>query len=305
MNEYKTLRSKLILMAKGLAMGAADVVPGVSGGTIAFISGIYQHLINAICSIQPHHALDALWLIISFWKREERIKRWNSLMTIHFHFFIPLGIGIIFSILTMAKIIPQLLEDYPFYMYSLFFGLILFSLTVPFRKMERSVSNFIVLLLFAVGMYFLLGPHLKMEGSTSLFYIFFSGSIAICAMILPGLSGAYILVLLGKYIFILEALHERNLAIIVPFVLGIAFGILTFARVLKYFLNNYYSHTMAALTGIMLGSLRKIWPMNYVGSLELDTTTISVSVSLAVGGALLILILEKLATPSNSHGSVS
>ena len=294
MEQYRTTKAKGILFCKGLMMGMADVIPGVSGGTIAFISGIYEHLIAAICSVQLKHATAVFKFIFGFWAPKVRNQSLKSLAEIQWHFFIPLGLGVVLAILSMAKIVPLFLKQYPFYTYSLFFGLIVFSVTVPYRKIKHTVANYALIGLFTVIMYLLLGTETSLTGSVNPLYIFISGSIAICAMILPGLSGAYILVLMGQYVPVLEALHEKNFNVILPFVFGIAVGILSFARLLKWFLKKYHSATMSGLTGIMIGSLRKIWPGNYSDSLELNSSAITAAVCLALGGALLILALEKI-----------
>jgi putative membrane protein len=178
---YKSNRARFILASKGFAMGVADVIPGVSGGTIAFISGIYTHLIHSITSIKPIHAISFFQLF----HPQKRALALNKLKEVEWNFLITLFAGVITAILTMARIIPFFMKEYPFYTYSLFFGLILFSIYIPYKNMKKDNLNFIILLASAIGMFLLMGPAQALTGSTNIFYVFITGAIAICAMILP------------------------------------------------------------------------------------------------------------------------
>ncbi len=293
MNEYKTLKSKLILCSKGIAMGVADIIPGVSGGTIAFISGIYEQLIAAINSVRFDHALSAIKLLTCFWHRDLRANALRELSQIHWSFLLPLLTGIGTAILVMAKIIPELMKTYPLYMYSLFFGLIAFSIPIIARQMDRSLKNVLFFLIAAVLTAILMKDAGTIQGSTSLPYVFISGAIAICAMILPGISGSYILVLMGQYLIILDALRNKDLVIVSVFILGIIVGILSFTRLLKYLLSHHHSLTIAGLTGIMLGSLRVIWPGNYVPETGISTTSIVYCVLITMLGGLILIVLNR------------
>jgi len=292
MNQYKSIRSKLILASKGAAMGVADIIPGVSGGTIAFISGIYEHLILAINSVKFSHALNFFTLLIFCWHKEKREKSLQSLAQIHWSFLLPLFSGVILAVLCMARIIPYLMIHYPFYMYSLFFGLIVFSIPIIFRKMSQNLKSFLLLGVFAVVMFTLMGYSQNFEGSTFLPYVFISGAIAICAMILPGISGSYILVLMGQYLIVLEALRNRDVSILLVFITGIVIGILSFARLLKYLLKNYYSATMASLTGIMVGSLRAIWPGHFAPDTGASGAEITLAITIALLGGSIIYLMN-------------
>jgi len=294
MNQYRTVKTKLILASKGAAMGIADIIPGVSGGTIAFISGIYEHLISAIYSVKPVHALSALKLILFFWHRQHRKQALSSLLEIHWSFLLPLFSGAIAAILLMSRIIPYLLEYYPFYMYSLFFGLIACSIPLVYKKMDRDLKSFCLLAVFAVMMFVLMGFTSGFSGSTNLWYVFISGVIAISAMILPGISGSYILLLLGQYTLVLDALRQKDLIFLAVFISGLVIGILSFARVLKYLLKQHHSATFASLTGIMLGSLRAIWPGNFPPQTGITTITILLSLLVMLLGAATILLLSHL-----------
>lgn len=293
MAKVSDLSAKLILVAKGFAMGVADIIPGVSGGTIAFVSGIYEQLIAAINSVRPTYAISFLKLLIFLPNREKRQEQLRQLSLIHWGFILPLATGIISAVLIMARIIPPLMQSYPFYMYSLFFGLIVFSVPIVFKNMTRDISSYLVLGAFAILMYLAMGPLRGFEGSTALAYVFLSGAIAICAMVLPGISGSYILVLLGQYVIVLDALHTRDLVLLSVFIAGIGVGLLSFARLLRYLLNSYHSATMAALTGIMIGGLRVIWPGNYAPS-HLSAGSIATAVVAALFGGVLINTLNRL-----------
>lgn len=288
-----SFRSKLILASKGVAMGIADIIPGVSGGTIAFISGIYEQLIAAISSVKPIHALSFIALIFGFWHKQFRDRWLKSLAEIHWGFLIPLGAGAVSAILVMSRIMPYLLEYYTFYMYSLFFGLILFSIPMVFSKVDRDRPSYIVLIVFAILMFLLMGAA-KIQGSTALWYVFISGFIAISAMILPGISGSYILLLMGQYTLVLDALRTKDLIFLAVFISGIAVGILIFIRILKYLLHHYHSITMAALTGIMIGSLRVIWPGNVPPAEGITAIVIIMGLVIAALGGALIYGLDKL-----------
>jgi len=293
MDQYKSIKSKLILASKGGAMGVADIIPGVSGGTIAFISGIYEHLILAINSVRFSHALSFLSFIVFCWHQERREKSLESLKEIHWSFLIPLFSGVIIAVLLMSRIIPTLMEEYPFYMYSLFFGLIAFSIPIIFMRMSQTYKSFLLLTVFALGMFTLMGYSQNFEGSTFLPYVFISGAIAICAMILPGISGSYILVLMGQYLIILDALRNKDLVILFVFISGIVIGILSFARGLKFLLKNYYSATMASLTGIMVGSLRAIWPGHFAPEAGASTLEVSLAITIVLLGGCAIYLMTK------------
>jgi putative membrane protein len=293
-----------IITLKGMAMGAADVVPGVSGGTIAFISGIYEELITSINAIKPS--------LITVWKEKGFVAFWNM---VNGNFLLALFLGIFISVLSLAKFLSWLLENKPVLLWSFFFGLVLASIFLVGKEIKK--WNLATVLIFMVGAaiaYFIttLPPNQNVD---SLPYLFLSGALAICAMILPGISGAFILVLLGSYKTILEAVHERNFLMIGTVALGAIFGLLSFARLLKWMFKNYHNATLALLTGFILGSLNKIWPWKKVLETKIfDGKSIDVnfqnvlpqqfegdpqliaSIGLAVAGFSLIFILERLAT---------
>lgn len=298
MKSYSGLKNKVILYAKGFAMGSADIVPGVSGGTIALISGIYEHLIAALSSVGSRQIIATLMLIIFFWHKEKRSQALEQLKAVHWSFLIPLLLGIGTAILIMARIIPVLLENHPYETNAFFFGLILFSITIPFKKMHKNPVEFMLLLGFSIGAFILVGIEHNMSGSVHPAYVFITGAIAITAMILPGISGAYILLIFGQYKVILDALHHRQWQVIAVFMAGLIVGIFSFIRLLKYLLVRFHSYTMAALTGLMIGSLRKIWPPDYlsVPLNQISTHCILAGIGFAVAGMLLVYALEKVST---------
>ncbi len=243
----------IFITLKGMAMGAADVVPGVSGGTIAFISGIYEELITSINSID-------LSLFKTF--RKEGFKAFWTQVNGSFLLALFLGIGI--SVISLVKLVRWLLENEPVLLWSFFFGLVLASIIIVGKSIEKwNLGSIIMLILGALAAYFItqLPPS---ESIASLPFLFLSGALAVCAMILPGISGAFILVLLGSYKIILDAVDERNLKIIATVGLGAIVGLLSFAKLLKWMFNHYKNLTLAVLTGFIIGSLSKIWPWKKV-----------------------------------------
>jgi len=245
--------NKALLFLKGLAMGAADVVPGVSGGTIAFITGIYEELIESINRIN----LEALRIL----RKEGFAKAWEY---INGWFFVPLFLGIGVSIVSLAKGISWLLENQPVLLWSFFFGLVFASIFFVGKQVKKwGLPPGLAFVVGAVIAYMI--TILPASGSNdALWYIFLSGSIAICAMILPGISGSFILVLLGSYSIVLNAIHEREFTIIAVFGAGAVVGLLSFARLLKLMFAKYHDMTIALLSGFLLGSLNKIWPWKQV-----------------------------------------
>ncbi len=240
-------------------MGAADVVPGVSGGTIAFITGIYEELINSIKSIN----LTAIKLLLSF-KLAEFWKAINGT------FLISVFIGIGISVFSLAKGLEYLLHHYPILVWSFFFGLIVASAIYVARSIKRWKADTIIGGLAGIVIAYLITVITPAEANTSYWFIFLSGAIAICAMILPGISGSFILVLLGMYKFILSAVGDMNIAVILTFLVGAAVGIIAFSNVLSWLLKKYHNTTIAVLAGFMVGSLNKVWPWKEVTQTIID-----------------------------------
>ena len=243
----------------GFSMGTADLIPGVSGGTVAFLTGIYQTLIDSIKLISG----DVLKLILKF-------KFSTALKKIPFSFLIPLGLGLLSAVFLLANFLSYLLKNHPMYIWSLFFGLVLASTYIVLKKISN--WNYLLVALFLVSAlltYILVGSVPVSTPNTAL-YIFLSGVVAICAMILPGISGSFILVLLGKYAQVLEAVTTKDFVTLGIFILGCALGISIFSRVLSYVFKHYHNIAVAVLAGIMFGSIRKLWPFKITLLYSLD-----------------------------------
>jgi putative membrane protein len=233
----------------GVLMGAADVVPGVSGGTIAFILGVYERLINALSGVNK----DSLCMLF-----KGNVKAlWQ-----HFDgaFLLSLGAGIVTSIFLLAGLITHLLLEYPSYLWSFFFGLILASAYFLISQIEGFTHRHFAGLIVGIGIGSSLSLLVPTQLNTSLIMVFFSGMIAICAMILPGISGSFLLLMMGMYGFILSAVKSVDLAVIATFAAGALIGLLSFSKILRYLLNHVRSMTLSVLTGVMLGALVKVWP---------------------------------------------
>lgn len=245
----KPKRNYLLLVLRGCAMGAADVVPGVSGGTIAFITGIYEELIDTIKSID----LQAVKLLFRL--------QWKAFWAkINGNFLLSVLLGIAISIFSLAKGMTWLLENHPIQIWSFFFGLIIASSVLVAKEVKQwHFSTFVALLAGVLAAYFIT---VTTPGETpdSGWFILLSGAIAICAMILPGISGAFILLLMGKYSYILGAIGRLDWGVLLLFAMGAIAGIISFSHLLSWLLKNYHRITVSLLTGFMVGSLNKVWP---------------------------------------------
>ncbi len=245
----KNIQPSFPVFLKGIAMGAADVIPGVSGGTIAFITGIYEELIGSISKLSPK-----LLLVL---KNEGFFAFWKACNA---NFLVSLFAGIFVSIFSLMRIANFLLEAYPILVWSFFFGLVFASVIYMLRQIKKwRIATFISLILSAFLAFYIsfLTPG---QGNESYLYLFLSGVIASCAMILPGISGAFILVLLGSYKNVTEAVSDFDLLKIVSVGIGAVVGLLSFSKLLKYLFEKYNNLMMAVLTGFIAGSLNKIWP---------------------------------------------
>lgn len=244
------------IIIRGMAMGAADVIPGVSGGTIAFITGIYEELIDSLSNINLK-ALKTLKNdgIKAFWKH------------VNGSFFVALFLGIGISVFSLAKLVTFLLENHPVLLWSFFFGLVLASGLLIMKTIPKwNIANVFAILIGTVIAGVISSIEVTASGGDS-WYILLSGAIAICAMILPGISGAFILVLLGSYDIVINGIKDVNLTTIGLFAVGCIIGLLSFSRLLKYLFENFKSFVLALLSGFLFGSLWKIWPWkNETGS---------------------------------------
>jgi putative membrane protein len=238
---------------RGMLMGAADIVPGVSGGTIAFITGIYDRLLGSIRAFDLAFAGHLFRLDIS--------AAWRH---VNGGFLLALLLGIGTSIFSLARLISWVLENHPVPLWAFFFGLILASATVLLRQVEHWSGSRLLCLLagIAIAGFIALSPVMNLD--VGLAGVFLSGFLAICAMILPGISGSFILVLLGMYATVLTAVKSLDLLFLLIFAAGAAAGLLCFSRLLYWLLHRYHQATMALLTGFLFGSLAIVWPWKRV-----------------------------------------
>ena len=241
-------------------MGAADIVPGVSGGTIAFITGIYEELLKSLSSIN--------FKIFSLLKNNNIKSVWHK---INGNFLACIFFGVLFSVFSLSKTITFLIKSYPVLVWSFFFGLILASSFIIGRTIRSWTFQKVISLIFGAFIAFSITRLSPVENPESIFYIFISGAIAICAMVLPGISGSFILLLMGSYTLILKALNELNLTVVLVFSFGCLIGLLSFARLLSRFFKSYRDLTIAVLTGFLIGSIDKVWPWKIVVHTRVDS----------------------------------
>ncbi len=281
-------------------MGAADVVPGVSGGTMAFILGIYEELITSIRSFDARFLRLALSLRIG--EALER-ARWKFLAAV--------GAGILCAVFSLARVLSWLLHNHPVPLWSFFFGLIVASLFTVGRRIETWRPGIPAgIVLGAAGTYVLVGL-VPVDTPATPWFLFASGAVAICAMILPGISGAFILVLLGKYLYVLDAVNNCDFFILALVAGGAVVGLISFARLLGWLFRRFHDVTMAVLTGLMLGSLRRVWPWKRIAETgPVDngellsgahinvipsqwTPEVALAVVLAIAGFLVVMVVSR------------
>lgn len=241
---------KISLILKGLVMGVANVVPGVSGGTIALITGIYEPLIQSIKSFD----IQAIKFLLSF-KWKDFVKHTN------FYFLIQIMFGLAIAVISLAKVFKYLFENFPIYIWAYFFGLVLVSVYFVGKTVEKwkssTIISFIIGLIIAVAVTIL---HPAGENDNPI-YLFFNGVIAIISMILPGLSGSFVLILLGNYrLIVIDAINNLDIAVFIPFFLGAIVGLISFSHFLSWLFKKYKNETIALMTGFILGSLGVLWP---------------------------------------------
>jgi putative membrane protein len=293
------LKAHLKIIAKGFGMGAADVVPGVSGGTMALIFGIYSRLINAIKSFD----IDWIKGIIKF-DLDVILHR------PHFTFLIPLFTGIIAAILFFTRIIPLpvLIHTHPEIIYGLFFGLILGSVLVLMKETDSWTFKEFRFVIAGIAIGHLIFNMVPMETPNASWFIFLSGAIAISAMILPGISGSFILLMLKKYAYIFNAIGQFNFAVILPFAIGMIAGLALFSRALSWLLKTWYQETLSTIIGLLVASLWVIWPFQeriyeiirgkerllasnpYIP--QQINANVGMSIVMIIAGLLLVLILH-------------
>ncbi|MUM78315.1 DUF368 domain-containing protein [Pseudodesulfovibrio sp. F-1] len=301
-------REAALLWAKGVCMGTADIIPGVSGGTIAFITGIYGQLVDAIRSF------DAVFV-----RRLFDLDIAGALASVHLRFLACLLLGVLTAVVGMAQVVNWLLHSHPIEIWALFFGLIAASVYVVGREIRPlNAVNLALTALGAAVSYALVGM-IPVTTPETLPFIFLCGAIAICAMILPGISGAFLLLMLGKYEYITGTLRNPlaadNLLVIAVFACGAGVGIIVFSRILHYLLHRWHVAAVSVLTGFMLGALRKVWPWKEV----LESVVIGgrervlrehnvlpdvdgglfVAVGLVLAGVVVVLLLDKVSRSGN------
>ncbi len=273
-----------ILFIKGMAMGISDLIPGISGGTIALLLGIYRDFIKSLKSINYKSIL----YLVRF-----DFKKLND--QLNFSFLIPVFLGILSSIFIFSSLISFLLLDYKVPLFSFFFGLIFFSSIRLISSIKpNSILDFVTIILgLVIGLSFFFISSLST--SNSIFSIFLAGFIAISAMLLPGISGSYILLILGKYEFMLDSISSLNWINIFVFSLGAIVGILSFSKMIYFLLNNYYRTTLFFLSGLMMGALNKVWPWeanNHIVLPQGDIIDVSLSVLIFIFSGIVSYYLK-------------
>lgn len=293
------MRNAMRLFFTGFMMGSADIVPGVSGGTIAFIFGVYEELLLLIKTVSGQ-------TLKLFFNGQFKLA-WKS---IPFSFLIPLALGIGTALLGLARLVTYLLAVYPSFLWSFFFGLVIASIVLVRRRVRNwSPLTYGALVAMAIGGYFLVGL-VPIETPRTYLAYFFSGVIAICAMILPGISGSFLLLIMGKYEQILSAVTSHDFVTLGVFMAGCIIGLSLFSRLLSWLFARHHDLIVSMLIGFMIGSLRKVWPWKEVVETRLNShgeivplvernimplinTSFYVAVALAILGVALILVLDR------------
>lgn len=304
----RTLKDYAGLAARGVAMGAADVVPGVSGGTMAFILGIYEELIDSIRVITSPETIK---LLLTFKLKE-------AFQLIPWQFLLALGVGILLAIFSLARFLEWALQNYPVLLWAFFFGLVIASIiTVVKRVKQWNVATISATVVGAIVAYIVVGL-VPVQTPNTYWFLFLSGGIASCAMILPGISGSFILVLLGKYETVLSAVNNRDFITLFFVAAGAVVGLATFAQILGWLFKRYHDLTVAVLIGLMVGSLRKIWPWKETTATVIDrhgdeipvaqinilptwSSEVTFALILAVIGFVLVVVLDQWALRQTSR----
>ncbi|MFD2199947.1 DUF368 domain-containing protein [Shivajiella indica] len=255
------LKDFILLFLKGMSMGAADIVPGVSGGSIALITGIYEKLLDSIKSIDK--------TALSFLLRFDGKAFWRH---INGNFLITVLLGILTSIFTLSKFITYLLDNHPIPIWSFFCGLIIISAVLILRDIKRWNISVLFSIIIGTLIAYWVTDLPPMSSPEAFWFVFFAGAIAICAMILPGISGSFLLLILGQYERILKAVTDKDILTLALFALGCIVGLLSFSRLISWLLKNYHALTIGLLSGFMLGSINKIWPWKQVISYRVSSS---------------------------------
>ena len=300
----RSIKDYITIGFKGMAMGAVELVPGVSAGTIALLTGVYEEFIDALKSFSTVFPILKKGDIKAVWKH------------INGNFLVALFAGMGLGIVALIELIKYLLEFQAIPIWSFFFGLIVVSSIFVGRTVTTwKTPQVISLIIGTIFVYWITGSA-PSNASDSLIFVFVSGMLAICAMILPGISGSFILVLLGMYAYIIESVSEFNIAVILTFGVGCILGLVSFTHLLSFLLKKYHNTTIALLTGFMIGSLNKIWPWKNTLETMIDRhgevvpklqenilpqnmktgdPQITIAIACAIAGFLLIFVIEKIA----------
>ena len=274
----------ITLFFKGIFMGIADAMPGISGGTIALLLGIYEELIESISELK----ISLFSKLInkgfkSFWEK------------LNGNFLLVLVSGIGISLISFVKISASFLEIFPLFIWSFFLGLIFATVYVIYKLINQWHNlNFFFLIISIIFSIFLSSFSAYDTDEISLLYILFSGIIASSAMILPGISGSLILVILGVYAYLIKALDNLELIVIFTFISGAIIGLLGFSKILKYLFNNHRDATYTVMLGLVIGSIENVWPWNKSFSTELSNLNLFLSISLVILGFVIVILLEKI-----------
>ena len=271
------------LFFKGVFMGIADAMPGVSGGTIALLVGIYEELIKSISELNIS--------LFSELKKNGFNSFWKKL---NGNFLLVLSLGIGISLISFVRISANLLENFPLYIWSFFLGLIFATIYVIYKMInDWSLVSLFFLVISILFSLFLSSFSIYETTEISLLFVLFSGIIASSAMILPGISGSLILVFLGVYAYLIKSIDNLEFIVIFTFILGAIIGLLGFSRILKYLFKNHRNVTYNIMLGLVIGSIEKVWPWNKSFSVELSNLNLSLSVSLVILGFIIVFLLEK------------
>ena len=273
----------ITLFFKGVFMGIADAMPGISGGTIALLLGIYEELIRSISELKLSLFFELKKGFNPFWKK------------LNGNFLLALVLGIGISLISFVKISANFLESFPMFIWSFFLGLIFATVNVIYKLINQwSSLNFFFLIISITFSYFLSSFSVYETDEISLLYILFSGVIASSAMILPGISGSLILVILGVYAYLIKSLDNLEMIVIFTFISGALVGLLGFSRILKYLFNKHRDTTYTIMLGLVIGSIEKVWPWNKSYSTELSNLNLFLSISLVILGFIIVVLLERI-----------
>ena len=273
----------ITLFFKGVFMGIADAMPGISGGTIALLLGIYEELIRSFSELKLSLFFELKKGFNPFWKK------------LNGNFLLALVSGIGISLISFVKISANFLESFPLFIWSFFLGLIFATVNVIYKLINQwSSLNFFFLIISITFSYFLSSFSIYETDEISLLYILFSGIIASSAMILPGISGSLILVILGVYAYLIKSLDNLEMIVIFTFMSGALVGLLGFSRILKYLFNKQRDTTYTIMLGLVIGSIEKVWPWNKSFSTELSNLNLFLSISLAILGFIIVVQLERI-----------